>query len=342
MIWQWRHWATALNLDRLARGWLGGHGVVVMLHRVQADLSAWRGSPHLWVTLQQLRAIITTLREEGYEWVSISEALARRGGRHRSRFACLTFDDGYRDNYDLAFPLLYDLGVPATIYITTGFIEGTQVAWQCGLEDLIERYPQIDLEIEGRRECLPAVDLTQKHFAYYQTCAWLNATTPAVREQALQDLEQKYGFNFSQASLEQMLTESMLHRLASSGQIELGAHTVSHPMLSTLPINVAKAEMVDSKQRLEVLSGQLVQHFAYPFGKHDSVNPEVLALAPMCGFASAVLAYGGPVYPHSNPYALPRLPFGGSDTMVSLRLRASGVPALLARAGIYRPNLANP
>lgn len=337
MNWQWRQWATALNLDQLTRYWLGGQGIIVMLHRVQADLSIWRGNPHLWITLHQLRAIITTLRAQGYELISLTDALERHHSGNQSRFACLTFDDGYRDNYELAFPLLCDLGVPATIYIATGFIEGTHMAWHYGLETLINGYPQITLGIANQRKSFATVEPSQKRFAYHQACAWFDAADPAERAQVLQNLEQIYGINFSQISSQQMLTESMLRQLASSGQIELGAHTVSHPVLSALPANVAEVEIMASKQRLEILSGQVVRHFAYPFGTRASVNPEILTLPQACGFSSATLAYGGPVYPHSNPYALPRLPFGGPDTMASLRLRASGVPALLDRLGIYQP-----
>ena len=84
-----------------------------------------------------------------------------------------------------------------------------------------------------------------------------------------------------------------------------------------------------SKQRLEALCGRPVRHFAYPFGHRASVNPAVRALVRESGFTSAVLAYGGPVHLHADWCALPRLPFGGQDAMEDLRLRASGIRALL-------------
>ncbi|WP_295446149.1 polysaccharide deacetylase family protein, partial [uncultured Thiodictyon sp.] len=117
----------------------------------------------------------------------------------------------------------------------------------------------------------------------------------------------------------------------ASGLIELGAHTVSHPLLTDLPHDAARTEMRVSKERLEALGGRPVTHFAYPFGKRDCATPALRTLARECGFSSAVLAYGGPVYPDSNRYALPRLPFGDEDSLAALRLRASGARSLFAR-----------
>lgn len=328
---QWRQWVTALNLDGIIRYWLGGCGVILMLHRVQAVPCAWRGNPGLWVTRERLQVIITTLRAQGYEFVTLDDALTRRTVRGQSRFACLTFDDGYRDNYEVALPVLRDLGVPATIYITTGFIDGTALTWWYGVEAIIERYSVLNLCLEDHEECWPTADPAQKRVAYQQAGQRLHTAAPSVRALAVRNLEQNYGLDFRQIGQAQMLTEPMLRELAISGLVELGAHTVSHPVLSTLPLAEARAEMMASKQALEALCGQPVRHFAYPYGDRSAVNPATQRLAQECGFMSAVLAYGGPVKPDANRYALPRLPFGGQDSVEDLRLRASGARALLDR-----------
>lgn len=329
---QWRGWATRLNLDRIIRYWLGGRGLILMLHRVAATPGAWRGDPGLWISAETLSALIHTLRTLDYQWVTLDQAL--NWPRRAPRFACLTFDDGYRDNYQIALPLLQALEVPATVYITSGFIDGTALAWWYGLEAILNQHPLLILRLQDQEQRWLAADPAQKRIAYQQACQRLRTAAPAVRAQALGDLQQEYRLDFRAISLEQMLTQTMLRELAASDLVELGAHTVSHPALSALPLAEARTEISASQQTLETQYGQPVRHFAYPYGDRAAVNPAVQALAQECGFASATLAYGGPVQSSADRYALPRIPFGGADSMENLRWRASGAPARLAR---FRP-----
>ena len=322
---QWRRWIIALNLDGVIRSWFGGRGIVLMLHRVRTTPDLEQGDQGLWVLTEQLQAIITTLRDQ------LNEALARMSGRNPSRFACLTFDDGYRDNYEIAFPLLRYWDVPATIYITTGFIEGTALAWWYGVQAILDQYPIFNVRYEDHQVSWPTANRVQKHIAYQAICAKLRTATPTVYASIVNNLQQDYAIDFRRISMEQMLTPEMVRELAASDQIELGAHTVAHPVLSTLPLIDARMEMIDSKQRLESLCGQPVHHFAYPYGDRAAVNSTVQTLAEECGFRSAALAYGGPIYRDSDRYALPRIPFGGEDSTEDLRVRTSGFRTLLDR-----------
>lgn len=331
---QWRAWATRLNLDRIIRYWLGGRGLILMLHRVAATPGGWRGDPGLWISAETLSTLIPMLRALDYQWVTLDQALAWPSRGRATRFACLTFDDGYRDNYQVALPILQALEVPATVYITSGFIDGAALAWWYGLEAILNQHPLLILRMEDQEQRWLATEPAQKHVAYQQACQCLRAAAPAVRAQALRNLEQDYRLDFRAISLAQMLTKAMLRELAASDLVELGAHTVSHPALSALPLAEARTEINASKQALEAQYGVPVRHFAYPYGDRTAVNPAVQALAQECGFASAVLAYGGPLQSNADHYALPRIPFGGADSMENLRWRASGAPALLAR---FRP-----
>ncbi|WP_295455673.1 polysaccharide deacetylase family protein, partial [uncultured Thiodictyon sp.] len=245
---QWQRWLTALSLDRIARHWLGGRGLIVMLHRIAAEPGAWRGNPGLWITLQQLRGIIVTLRDEGYEWMSLSDALTRPASRHQPRFACLTFDDGYRDNYELALPLLRDWGIPATIYVTTGFVEGTVPDWRHGLESIIAQHPVLELRLQQQQERFSTAGPGEKDSVYRQVCDRLSAAKPVTRAQALCQLAQDYGVDFDHSSLDQMLTVPMLRQFAASGLIELGARLFVRSFSSTTSRHFSPGEPAKVKR----------------------------------------------------------------------------------------------
>lgn len=115
-------------------------GRILMLHRVVEHRSDDPAQRELEVTPGFLEQTILEYRQMGYVFVSISEVLRRMGGwdlfsllpslrRGKKRFACITFDDGYQDTYDIAYPLLRRLEVPFAVYVTTGFIDNRMPMW---------------------------------------------------------------------------------------------------------------------------------------------------------------------------------------------------------------------
>lgn len=322
----WRHWITALGLDRGLRCWLGGCGAIVMLHRVKADHDTdWHGDPGLFTPLHQIAAIIETLRAEGYDLVNMDVALQRLALRRGPRFAVLTFDDGYRDNYEL-LALLQRLQAPATIYVTSGFIDGIMPDWWSALERILNQGgTALRLCLAGQHHCWPTADPAARTHAYRQACSLLRVATPAARLDALRALEQDHALPILSDSGQRMLSWAMLRELQTSGLIEVGAHTVSHPDLSTLSVIEAQTEIRQGRERLEAELRSPIRHFAYPYGDAQSVSSATIALARAAGFASAVLSYGGPVHARHDALALPRIPFGGADTVQHLRLRLTGL-----------------
>lgn len=130
----------------------------------------------------------------------------------------------------------------------------------------MNQHSELNLQLADHRYRFPAISLAQKCAAYHQASALLRAAAPAICAAALQQLAQDYGLAATQLSQSEMLTDDMVRSLAADSQFELGAHTVSHPVLSALPPAMAQAEIALSKQWLETLGGRPIRHFAYPYG----------------------------------------------------------------------------
>lgn len=114
-------------------------GEVWMLHRVVEYRSDKPEQRALEVTPDFLEQTILDYRQKGYTFISIDELPifnSQFSFFNSARFVCLTFDDGYRDNYDIAYPLLKSLGVPFTVYVTTGFIDNRLRMWWYPSEQL--------------------------------------------------------------------------------------------------------------------------------------------------------------------------------------------------------------
>ena len=215
-----------------------------------------------------------------------AERLAR--GDLPPRAVCVTFDDGYADNLTEAAPILADCGVPATFFIATGFLDGGRM-WNDTIIETVRRLPAgpLDLSAFGLERDTPVpgpegerVDLSKR---LIDAIKYLEPAERQVRVEALARL--------AGAPLpdDLMLSSAQLRELAALPGVDIGGHTVHHPILARLSPDQARQEIGQGKQRLEALLNREINCFAYPNGKPDTdYRDEHVAMARDCGFATAV------------------------------------------------------
>jgi peptidoglycan/xylan/chitin deacetylase (PgdA/CDA1 family) len=219
------------------------------------------------------------------------------------RALAITFDDGYADNEELAAPILRRLGMTATFFVATGFLEGGCM-WNDRIIEAIRACESevIDLTSLGltahvlrtadaRRKTISKVLSEIKHFEPQRR----QAVTDAIVELA-----------GAKASPQLMMRPEQVRSLRALG-MDIGAHTVTHPILSRLSSDAAFAEMRESKKELERIVGEPILSFAYPNGVpgQDYVS-EHAAMAHECGFSAAVSTAWGAASMSSDRFQLPR------------------------------------
>jgi len=224
----------------------------------------------------------------------------------------ITFDDGYANNFELAFPVLEKYQIPATVFLTTGFLDQSTPMWGRWLEFLVATAPARDSIFEWRDSQIP-----------------LSLTTPVRRREAVSGLNRRLRLlaideiHEFLGALEQHLqvrycwdeVPSLLRPLAwdevrtmrRSGLITFGCHTVSHPVLSRCTPEVQTFEIVESKRRVEQELGEECKTFAYPYGKHSDYTEATSQIARGAGFDLVLTAKSGSTRPSTcDPYELPR------------------------------------
>jgi peptidoglycan/xylan/chitin deacetylase (PgdA/CDA1 family) len=125
-----------------------------------------------------------------------------------------------------------------------------------------------------------------------------------------------------------LMTLPELRSLADAG-MTIGAHTLSHPMLSQMPAELAHVEITQCKTKIEAALQKLVWAFAYPFGDPASVTPQVLAMAQEAKYAAAFLNYGGGLGAELPLWALPRIHVTSEMSLAELEAHVSGFHARL-------------
>lgn len=336
---------VATGAHRLVKRGYGGLGSILMFHRIQSGcaLSPFGASSRGDVAPEAFVAMTDALREEGIEIVSLDEALARLADSRGSRpFVSLTFDDGYRDNYDHLWPIVREREIPVTIYVTPGFIDRTAPMWWYGLDAIIARHDRVALRFAEGERTARARTLAEKESAFAGLRQALLTASAASRRSALASMGERYAIDFPAIADAAAMTWDMVGELAESGLVEIGAHTASHPPLATLSAANAYAEIRGSKERLEEEIGRPVRHFAFPYGDVTTTGLRETELAAQAGFASATTTRQGALFAaHSRtPHALPRFPMGADDSPVSLKIKLSGLPVALRRP--LRPMVREP
>jgi peptidoglycan/xylan/chitin deacetylase (PgdA/CDA1 family) len=253
-----------------------------------------------------------------FNLISLREGVCGlRDGNLPQRAACITFDDGYADNAEIALPILQRQGVHATFFVATGFLDGGRM-WNDTVIELIRRAPQrLDLSALGLGSHL-LDDSDSRRRTIGSILDALKYLPIGERSERVAALARHLGVALPDNLMMRSEQVQQLHRAG----MEIGGHTVNHPIVARMEATEAKAEMANGKARLEALIDAPVTLFAYPNGKPgQDYLAEHAAMARELGFEAAVSTAWGAAKPGSDLFQLPRFtPWDDSQFKFSLRM----------------------
>jgi peptidoglycan/xylan/chitin deacetylase (PgdA/CDA1 family) len=234
---------------------------------------------------------------------------------------CVTFDDGYRDTYLHAWPILARLSLPATVFLATSPLDTGQRLWHDALFSAFRQTEARALDGFGRPAMhLPLRTLDERLAAQERVRAFLWSVGFDERRAWLERLRQALGVDGAAPGARTMLSWDEVRRMQDTG-IACGAHTVTHPVLAHMPPDRAAAEIAGSKRALERALGARVQAFAYPGGKPGDFSVETVRLVREAGFSCAVTTLFGSNPPGQDRYSLRRVALADLDASTfALRL----------------------
>lgn len=242
-----------------------------------------------------------------YTVLPLSAAIAQmQVGTLSGKTIAITFDDGYLDNYEVAFPILREFNLPATIFLTTGLISTGEMAWFDRTAQALRSADPVELSLplrsrQGESDFRMA-DLQQRLDTLHRLLAIMKVLPEVRRLAILESLERLPGVSPRQAD---MMQWEQIREMADAG-IEFGAHTVSHPILSRLTIERQREEIVCSKRAIENSLSRPVSGFAYPNGRPEDYNDDSLALLKEAGYQWAVTTSRGANHRDNDPFLLKR------------------------------------
>lgn len=282
-------------------------GTIYMLHRCSPiNRSNLYWNEHMKVSPEFLKNFLGVQRKQ-YDFISLDDVaiLSRSKQKLKKKFIAMTFDDGYRDNYEYALPVFDEMCIPFTVYVTNSFPDRTAFLWWYILEDILQQNKQITLSDGRQFECETKEEKEKVFLSLRQLVIDLNQDK---LPDGFRQLFCKYKIDDTSYNDKLCLSWSMIQEMSNSKYCTIAAHTMNHKALNKLPEDKLDYEIVQAKRILEEYIKKPVQHFSYPFGTPNEVGNRDIAFVKECGFSTACYAFGGCVTKKNmcNPLELPR------------------------------------
>lgn len=284
-----------------------------------------------------------------YDWTYLDEAMFRRQMDYLRRYfavlplsqaldllrrdaldgptAAITFDDGFRNNYDVAFPVLREYKLPSTIFLATDLVDSDKTVWFARLLIALQTTKCERFSWNGSEYLLN--DPLARAAASARMQVALKTFPAEALEVELQKIETMLAVprnpSVSEDSPYRMLAYAQIRKMVDSGMVEFGAHTCGHTILSRLESSEKAAQIENSVACVEKLSGQKCALFAYPNGAPQDFDAESQRFLGQAGITAALTMVPGPNRPNTPAMEIHRYPIGADTTFSRFRLMVHNV-----------------
>ncbi|MDD3876103.1 MAG: polysaccharide deacetylase family protein [Bacteroidales bacterium] len=297
-----------------SRKLFSGLGHIITLHRVipESDFLIPENKA-LEITPDFLKHLVIFYRNNNYEFVTLDTLYDVLTGKKKisRRIAVLTFDDGYKDVYTHAYPLLKALEIPMNLYITTSFPDKTAFMWWFLIEQLLKGKEFIRINIDGENKKIACSTSLEKQEAF-KHIRMLILNNYINYQQILKQIFLINDVAFIDNTEELSLTWEQIKQMSTDPLVNIAAHTVNHPIFNRITETEIINEVISSKTIIEQHINKKVSHFAYPYGGKDEVGIREFDILKELGFKTCSTTRFSNIFSghRSHLACLPRIQVG--------------------------------
>ncbi len=275
--------------------------IILCYHRLTSDYARGRlYKRHLHIS--DFEKQINWIRKFS-KIVSLDE-IVERAKENKKRdywFAAITFDDGYKDTIELGLPVLEKYSLPVTIFVTVGYVkENKLLPWWEIVDHILEYNARVSFNFYGKEYVLNTSSLNSQI-----VLTNLFKSLPSSKINELKNmLMNKFHIEVNENSF---ANQKQIMELSNHHFIQIGAHTVLHPVLANCGKNELIYEIEESKKTLESWTGRKIKWFAYPFGGVNDFSRQAVSIVKKAGFIGAFTTKVGAVASNYDPYEINRV-----------------------------------
>ena len=294
------------NFDFI-KNYYSGIGTIFMLHRVSDfDKNKLFPNENLKISPGFLEKTIIQLINNNYEFISI-ERLCEilMYGEKLEKKIVFTLDDGYLDNFEIAYPIFDKYNVPFTVYVTSGFIDKTSYNWWHDIEEFILS----NNEIYFNKKTLYCSSYKNKLAAFYALRDEILNLKKDDFYNNMNSFYKMYSINYTKNLNSLFMNWNHLKELSSNSLVTIGSHTVNHLPLKQLTKKEIESEILEANKKIELKIKRKVNHFAYPYGTKNEVGSREFEIVKNMNFKSMTTGRHGNFYNEHINYldCIPRI-----------------------------------
>lgn len=311
----------------LIQNYFSGMAAIFMLHRVSHFESIkLQPNENMKISPEFLEKFIFNLKSQGYKFISLDDIynILKKGNKIKKQIA-FTMDDGYRDNYEIAYPIFKKYDIPFAIYVTTSFPQNKAILWWYALEDLILKNKTLKLSNGKIYDCKTK---EQKEDTFLRLREVIISFDRKDFLNSLNNLFCDYGVDWFANNNELCMDWKQIIELSKDDMCTIAGHTKNHYALNKLTIEEVKTEIMEANNLLEEKIGKKIEHFAYPFGSRFEIGQREFDIVKSMGFKTAVTTRAGTIYKEHIDHleSLPRIMLTENFDIKSIgRIRRSKV-----------------
>lgn len=288
-----------LSRLKLINDYFSGIATIFMLHRVNyIEKDKLLPNENMKVSPEFLENFISELKKRGYSFISLDELYEiLKNQKKVKKCIVFTLDDGYKDNYEIAYPIFKKYDVPFTIYLTTSFPNKNVILWWYILEDLILENDFLEVG-KDKYVCKNYEDKNKAFLKIREKILKLNQKN-LLNELNIMFKDYKIDW-FSKNKQLCMSWEDVIN-ISKDSLCTIGSHTVNHYAFNKLTEDEIIKEIIDANKEIEEKLNKKVEHFAYPFGSRNEIKEREMRIVKSLNFKTVTTTRNGNIYlEHKN------------------------------------------
>jgi len=292
----------------LIQNYFSGMITIFMLHRVHPfQPNRLYPNENMKISPEFLDNFIEQLKSQGYEIISLDRVYEiLQNGEKVKKQIVFTLDDGYKDNYELAYPIFKKHNVPFTVYVTTSFPENKAILWWYVLEDLIL---ENDTLLLSENSIFQTQTKVEKEEAFLKIRDIILEFKKENFFESLNKLFFNYKIDWFGKNKELCMSWEEIIELSKDKLCTIAGHTKNHYALNQLSIEEVKSEIIEANKLIEENIDKRIEHFAYPFGSTNEIGQREFDIVKSLDFKTTTTTRRGTIYSKHKEYleCLPRI-----------------------------------
>jgi peptidoglycan/xylan/chitin deacetylase (PgdA/CDA1 family) len=326
---------NSCGISNLTKSAYSGKGQILILHRVVPASANKRIHNHLSLEIcpEHLETIFNFFKKKNYDFIDLDTlpGWLEANRSTKKKFVIFTFDDGYKDNLQYAYPVFKRYNIPLTIYVTCAIPDRKAIIWWYILEDLILKYDRVKYSFSDGTIDMTCYSQRAKEKAFNRIRQLITSLNHENLEPELEKFFGKFGYDIHTERRDMGLTWNDVADMAQESLVTIGAHTLNHFNLRNLTEEQSFHEILESKNILQQKIKVPVKHFSYPFGEFKTRDVD---LVKQSNFLTATTTENANIFTEhlNNLFTLPRISVNSLSTEAVLNLQVEGFfPAVVSK-----------